>query len=273
VEAIDLSSWFDNSNELKYLRFRFFDSGSLVIAFGYENSHLLSILIFNETDKSLKESKVIEHVVKMFQICVSNNHIYMQYKDDNGKWFLKVLNENLVIINQIITVKHWLTAANNSLVFCMSSDESLIIYNCSLQVIKKVGQNEDPLSPFFFPATIYELICENGRYYIHSQENEIEYFRIMDEEDGSLLKIFELKQAKLLKINNSKNNIIMIECSDQVGKENLRLKYLDLNGEVIKEIKLKNFPVSSWMRYFCLSKADQIHFFNYKLYSLHFENK
>lgn len=217
MEAIDLSYWFDNSNELKYLRFRFFDSGSLVIAYGYENSNLLNILIFNETDKSLKHSKVIENVAKMFQICVSDNQIYMQYKDEAGKWYLKVLNENLEIMNQIPTVKHWLTAANNSLVFCMSSDESLIIYNCLLQVIKKVGQNEDHHSPFYFPATIYELVCENGRYFVHSQENDIEYFRIIDEHDGSLLKLIELKQAKLLKINNSKNNIIMIECDDQVS--------------------------------------------------------
>lgn len=276
LERVDMSEWFNRALDLKYLRFRFFDNGCLVIAYGYESSNQLNILIFNEYDKTLKQSRVIENVMKMFQICVSKNRIYMQYKvpcvdeppSTNCKWYLKVYDENLELINQIQTIKHWLIAVNNSLIFCMSSDESLIVYNHSLQVIKKIGQNEQPASPFYFPVTIYEIIYEHNRYYIHSQENEIEYFRIVDEHTGHLIKLFELEQAKLLKINTSKNNIIMIECNDLLGKESLRLKYLNLNGDLIKEIRLNNFPSSSWMRYFCLNKSNKIHFFNYKQFTV-----
>jgi hypothetical protein len=163
-------------------------------------------------------------------------------EDSDETRTLNVYDEELKLFSKIEDFKDMVMGVNGSYIFCNGSDESLKAYDYSLNIAKVKGQRTNPDEPFYFPFGIYDLKSEDDKYYAHSCENKSEFFRTIDKLTGALLNMFELRNSKFYKVT-SNSHLIVVQSDDDLGQENLKLKYLSTNGDVYQELKLKNFPI------------------------------
>ncbi len=228
------------------------------------------LLVFNLEKNQLKHMKkfnVFSESWTNFSLETTSNKIFFmyQYREDNGShrpgneieyedpnveiiyehniYVYLTMNEKLEKILWCQDDEKQLIGLNDSFLFFTHDlgqkieirrkyDFTLYIYDWSLKLVKRVGQQNNPEEPFylFFNSRCcapyeHNFINMCGKYFFTDTKNSL---RIVDEKTGKLLK---LVKGNLLTIDSNFNIIL----EDREAK---KLKYLSFKGEFLKEIEI-----------------------------------
>lgn len=212
----------------------FLDNGNFIIAaeFSKQNAFDLLLMVFDKGKTFKISTKIIQGFFYNF-IVMDNKSCLIHGAASTHKAYLTIYNESLERINQVETESLALLSASNSFIFCRSGIETenpLIVYNWSGQVIKKLGQRVNPNEPFYF-ANVVQLVSKDLKFYFLDEEDGINYLKVMDEISGKLLNKVE-KVCDWILFDSNKNLLLINE----------ELTYASPRGELIKNVKLVNFP-------------------------------
>jgi hypothetical protein len=216
------------------------------------------ILYINNQDEIVVKA-VFEHEKNLTLL----NHFITNHKKnlilvDYGYDFdlFRVFDEQLQIKNEIKLKNMELKGANDNYIYLISSDLNdcpVHIYDWNFNLVKTIGQRYYSNQPFYFPTTsssdekygLWQLenCCEK---YYWLNEN---FLYIMDEITGFLIKKLNISATKFQ--IDSKNNLI-------VNTDYNKIKYFNLNGELINQLVILNLSGSSFD--FILDKNDSISF-------------
>lgn len=278
LNSIDLNSCF--LNKLKFCDFYsgFLTNNDYVLIYLDDKKNIINVLIIDIEGKMVKKYNIINEVEEICEVCISNNIIIIQFInlmqfDINENKSLIIFDQDLNILNKLIS-KYLLIGVNSSYIFFQSNDENttpIIVYDFSFNLVKTFGQRLISNNPFYFPLCIMDFFSENGKYIIHTYEENSENIRIIDKSTGSLLNKFKIKNAKIYKLDNN-DNLIIVTSDDDYGNKNLNLKYYNLNGLCQKEFKLISFPETNEIRihrFLSFNSNYTINYFNIEHLTLH----
>jgi len=147
----------------------------------------------------------------------------------SGSYFLVKLNLDLSVVKSInIGNNISFLSANDAHVYTYYLNQ-LYVYNNELQLLKQVGQSNNPKGAFYLPTDIKQFESYKGMYYWLNNTN----LQILREDDGQLVKSVAV----------TANNFI-IDCSDNVVLINNASKELNdftADGTLVDQIPLDNY--------------------------------
>ena len=239
----------------------FFSNGYFFFFVGYTHDETsdLNMFLFDENFKLNRVETINEIYFYDLVICTLSNKICLAYTNVlDDKEYLCVLNDKLVETSKILSGKGGLIGADEDEIYlqCLGDEYPLSIYDWSLNFIRKIGQKTNSNERFYFNKIedIEIFTLNNKKYFlIFSVDDGLS---IMEESTGIVLNHLNIKVHKIYFDLN--NNLIIYDQSN--------VYYYDINGCLLKTIKLLNFPIDaaeSWYFY-----KDNFYFFNQYKFSL-----
>ena len=182
---------------------------------------------------------------------------------------LLILNEKFEKLERYFSgyYKKRLIGANESFLFFThdkgDTDPKVSIYNWSIELVKKIGQNKNPILPFYFAFSSYlKFYVMFGRCYFlvryykpHLHCESKNYMRIVDERNGKLVKIVENVSDYFI---DSNYNLIVSNAKS--------IRYLTLNGDAQREIIQNDIK-------FLYNENKILSFFDTSRFIIYFSNK
>ncbi len=227
-------SYMENYEEKKVftnvIGFGFFKNGNfIVIACFHDNSKSgnLNLFLFDKNKSLIKTSKISNAFAGDMQI-VGNKVSFMFYTLDN-KSILRVIDEDLQVLNEVETSQRGIIGANESFIILTpeKSSHKLIYYDWTLKMVKKNDK-------YKFKSEIFDLKINNGKYYFIEYENFKFCLKIVDVSTGVCLKSIGIKGFSSLHYDISNHVVIVYD--------GLKIVYLSHLGEVLNMVKLVGFP-------------------------------
>lgn len=231
-----------------------FLNGDFVIVNGSGKDLLLVVFLFDE-NKQLIKRKSFD--IGLYRSHIASNKIFLDCMDRlDEKMYFCVLNDQLDLISKVENKYgyHFSGANEENIVFMTNNDPTLIICNWLLKYVESIKSDD----PFFFDfnseSYIFKIYKLNDKkfFLIYNKRG----FQVMDATSGIILRSVDIHIRKLE--IDSDNNIIIFDSTAE------SLKYYDINGNFLKEIKLIGFP--KYPKWF-LSK-NKLNFFDFNRFVL-----
>lgn len=272
LNRLNISKFIDESDILDK-QFELFDSNSFLITFRKRSLNQTLIYKFNAINKTI-ENKVVYNNFRIHNLKKVNNLIVIVCSNEyyyNRDIAIMDAN-NLSIIRQKKVGSISLIGANESQLFCFEDINingrcnlcKVFDWNLNLIDMNIKFQQLNRLEPFYIPfetinISVWQFESIDDKYVVRSISDRtmLSYLIIYDHK-GNLLQVVRAFKASygLFRLDES-NNIFVSDGAD-------KLICFDLNGNLIKEIKLANKT-----RYFedeylfnFLIENDKFYFFN-----------
>lgn len=234
----------DYNSHLKISEFSsdFFENGEFVIAYT-ERDGDSTIRIYDPDFNSCKQQYELEHPgFKGFRVC-RNRMAFIAENSEIKRPELTVMNQSLVIVHKTLAKNQKIVGFSEESIFCYINSKkiqsTIVVYNWQLKKVKTIGQKLQLTDPFYFTSNLTRLELKFDKYYFFDCRTGVNYLQIMDEKLGTIIRSVLLSDdAQELRID-SENNILVLNDDDKMKS----LSYYNLNGDFLKEVQMKNFPM------------------------------
>lgn len=127
---------------------------------------------------------------------------------------------------------------NESFIFTTCHQEPLLVYDWSLNLIKKIGQNNNPDELFYLSKLIINVKTKNNCYYVFEKVEKNQMFqgnslKIFDQNTGNLLQEFQIDCMSLLNIDSNQR---LIFGKSKFNSKLQSLVFISQKGEFLKDI-------------------------------------
>lgn len=216
----------------------------------FNTKNEIIVIMYDHVNNIKFEKNIISNCHNIFQIKRLNNYLAVSYQKENNECCIVLLDEELNIINQNDNFCQLFIGQNDSYFYCLnpSNKTSIQVYD---QKLNKIDLNgfKLPNDPFNFCEEVKRLEHRDYRY-IWLDSNKL---NILNDKNGELIKSIKI-EADNIEIN-SKNEIVCLV------KNESKLKYFDLYGNLTREFDLKGFTMGADFS-FRIDNSDKLHFFD-----------
>jgi hypothetical protein len=149
-------------------------------------------------------------------------------------------------------------SADTDYIYTLNSFYTVDVYNWSLMLVEKIGQNENESEPFYFD-NVQQMDIRNKKFYLRRPDG----INIVDEKDGKVLKTIEIDSYKFI-IDDDDKQLVVFEndsiCRYQLDSGDFISK-IDTKGSIPNGFTFLNYKDN---KYILLSKNKK------ELYSIIF---
>ena len=192
IQFIDIFPNFCTSYTIE--DFDIFQDGKIAIAYPNINKIINLALI----DKRKSICKSIDSGYKFgnspIRLKSFKDSLIFHYLNNAGCSFLVIMNQYLepiksnLISHQVLSLD-----ANETSIYCLASNDKIMIFNHELVNIRTIGQCHYPLNPFHFTNTIVKMYYRNGNFFLLYQER----IDIVNETSGIITKSISVKGDRI----------------------------------------------------------------------------
>lgn len=223
-----------------------FDNGNIFVTHQMANKYYKYSVL--NASKNLEGITLDEKYVRIISCHQKNNYVFI-YSETEESFMMKVLDHRIQKSMASIYFKK-LVGVNDAYLYCISNkpaNKPLYVYNWKLQHITSLGQRDNPKRAFYFPSNILQIDNRDGKY-IWLNDSSL---NIANELNGTLVNSISI-QADKFQVDSNNNLVLMC-------KSIQKLVYYNLDGYLLQEIELYNFPQDNVE--FFLDKYDKVNFF------------
>lgn len=272
LNRLNLNKYINEDDSLDK-QFELFDSSSFLITFKKRNQNQTLIYKFNTIEKKI-ENKIVLNNCRIHNLKKVNNLIVIVCSNEYyyNREIAIMDATSLSIVRQKKVGSISLIGANEEMLFCFEDINingrcnlcKVFDWNLNLIDLNIKFQQTNRLAPFYIPfetinISVWQIESIQDKYIVRSISDRtmLSYLLIYDH-TGRLIKIVRASKASYgLFRRNGEDKLCVWDCSD-------KLMCFDLNGDLIKEIKL-----TSKTKYFdddylfnFLIEDDKFYFFN-----------
>lgn len=205
-----------------------------LITFKEIGTYNTTIMIYDPVLKKILNQTILTDCY-IFGLQINKTLIVLDCFNNKSSSMIIMNQNNLQIIKQIPSEYLKIIGVNESNIFCLnsSSGNELDVYDWSFRKVFHIEyQYFDCTQPFFISniEQIGQLFQIGCKYYFHMQNSSLLIFDQM----GSMLKRINFDNFRFTEYDSSLQNIIAL------NENKTKIYYFDLNGNLIKEIKLVN---------------------------------
>ena len=233
--------------------FDFLDNGNIVAAFPCNSSGNVKVAII---DKSFTVCNMVEQQFNFNRYynlklkALKNSFVYYLYEDIKHEHILVLIDSDLQLIRYIRTPHQvYSLGVDESTICCYLnvSTDIIMILDHQLNVIKKIGQFEDPKKEFYFKDKLTQVLYKANKFYC-LRSGMVD---IIDEKTGALLYSIKIEGNQMA--FDSKLNLIVFSLHSR------KICKFNLDGIFLDESILKD---ASFGVEFLIDKSDRLFFYN-----------
>lgn len=194
------------------------------------------IVAYDHAENIKIEKNLISNCRNLFQFRKFNSNLALSYQKENSECCIVILDEQLNIIRRNDDFCQFIIGENLLYMYCFNPINALgvRVYDENLHIVEfnQHFQSQSLNEPFFFSDDLKRLKHTDHKYiWLDSIR-----LNILNDKSGELIVSLPI-QADTFEIN-SKNDIVCLLRSE------LKLKYFDFFGNLLREIDLSGFEMS-----------------------------